>query len=855
MKKIINFVLLVNLLLLASCNFEVPEKITVKSNASYQFNVGDVKKDLGETVNFDNLINGDAIKTAIPNAQVYNYFPNEKDAHIQKFLIKLPLIEIPIDIGQYFNNSSLSSAIQGISFEKEIVIPSVTIEKNVEIELSELNKLFNETFSFVGLTADKGTPNFVCNFTSIDYSSISIEITGEGADTIADGTEVTISNGIKEKKGTFSGNKALIDFTDGLSFTKSNLEIHFSGDFDKQYVGKINSESKIKKVIGITSTDFSFPTPLSTTVEVPNVFETATVEEGTLTTTVNCPSWQGTTISYGIETTGVLTLTETKSSKQIKKVSLDTKTLSPGEINVTVPLEIGFDNATIDFTKNPIIAIATNIKSFSEVTVKTPEVTTSLENEQEFPSEVRDAICGMVLESSGIKGTYTNTFPTGNDITLIADSDFFSIDNESCTLESGKINANFNLMSGEATKEITIVNLASHDPAVNNFGKWDFDIKIELPGEVGDEITVKNVKPNQTYKIGINVTPELNWESVKVKVPTLDKSDKQSLGINFSELFKPISETLGISDFASKINLKSIPIYLHAEKPSNITTFNTLSVQANVALFYSNDGTTPISDAEGVVQKEIIGNSGVKETLNFVNGIPEYKMKNNSLITNIGNYPSSANCDIADFLNRTLTLESGSLCINYAISLNATDEITVTKEECENLSTGAIAVTAFIVLPFQFIVASPTESIEVDLTSVIKKSMGGGSDIDLFGRTSATQIIPPEVTLYTGIIQSCGLIYKTNGFPIYSNQPIEVKIKMTSSGEPKTLNIDGDKMIVRSDDINQIFSQDSYPYMPELSVTIPASTEFSLKRTLDFDVNLSLIANTDGSFPLLGGKS
>ena len=83
------------------------------------------------------------------NGKIYDYWPDKKDK-TQRFLMYMPLQEIPIDISQYFDKGALADAIKNISFKEEIEVPKVDFETSVEISLDDINEQISTSFKLAG---------------------------------------------------------------------------------------------------------------------------------------------------------------------------------------------------------------------------------------------------------------------------------------------------------------------------------------------------------------------------------------------------------------------------------------------------------------------------------------------------------------------------------------------------------------------------------------------------------------------------------------------------------------------------------------------------------------------------------
>lgn len=143
--------------ILLSCGWQIPEKISVKSNASYNFTTGEIDTKLNDSLNFDELIKPDE------NSEftVYNYLPDGKS---RQFVMRMAVADIPIDLESSFNESSINEAIKDLSFTQEIKVPSISFSSQTEIPLVDFSGV-----QINGATIPLNELNF--NFTLNDTES------------------------------------------------------------------------------------------------------------------------------------------------------------------------------------------------------------------------------------------------------------------------------------------------------------------------------------------------------------------------------------------------------------------------------------------------------------------------------------------------------------------------------------------------------------------------------------------------------------------------------------------------------------------------------------------------------------
>lgn len=208
--RFIFFSLLFSVILL-SCGWQIPEKISVKSNASYNFTTGEIDTKLNDSLNFDELIK--------PNENseftVYNYLPDGKS---RQFVMRMAIADIPIDL-----ESSINEAIKDWSFTQEIKVPSISFSSQTEIPLG----------GFPGLPVDEATDfklnalefNFTLNDTESDivescevgqgklFTEIIIPPDWEGV-SVSYSFSTTRGLDVRESEGETSGTKKTINLAD-----------------------------------------------------------------------------------------------------------------------------------------------------------------------------------------------------------------------------------------------------------------------------------------------------------------------------------------------------------------------------------------------------------------------------------------------------------------------------------------------------------------------------------------------------------------------------------------------------------------------------------------------------------------
>lgn len=829
MKKYLQTLCLASFLFVfTACSFQIPQKVTVKTKAEYNFSIGDID------YSFDDYFDKSAIFEGLnkDTIKVMDYYPEKRESHLQQYLLKMPIQEIPIDVSGYFNDSNFGEALDDISFSQDIKIPQVGISFEKEIDKTSVNGTINALLTITGNT-NSGTLAFSSEFNRVLYKSGKLKIE---CSEISDGESVTIKTQSGTRTATFGGGKAELDMAD-FAIYKNGTELIFTDDSGKAYTGSISDDSEVLKAFGIT-----IPTPIEVPISTDfqiadssNAFQSCVINEGSLNVGMHFPStWTHATCSYGMDLTGALNASCPNNTVLEKRIDLKDKEISVGKVNVEASVTVGFTNSDIDMEDPLKISISSNLISFSSITVDVTDLTTSIDKSEDFPDALKNTVKEIKLEPSGITGTYTNGLPAGNDITIAVNSDFFEITNKSDTLTSNTTNHSFSILADDASTKST-------------FNKWDIKVDIGLPGATAanpNRLVLKNVRANTTYKLAVNIKPSINWESITIDTASTNQRDTVSLGFNINKLFEEAENTLGI-DLFSKVNLANLPIYLMAEKPTvssssspSTDLLENARFEGTLKIFYGKNKTKI-----GSYERSLLS-GGVME---FVPA-PTIKKENNIVVTDVSKFAHSVEIDLAELIKETKNETEGEFYIDYDLTFSngsGSGELVITQDMIASGSNASsISVYALIVLPLKFTVDDSDDFI-IDIIELA----GGSSDSDLFGRDGPESFEDLEDAF--GLIKSCSLVYSTSKMPFYSNQNIQFLLDLTGSGTPTAYNIGSGSVNVSKESLSDLL--EVYPLKPGVQLKIPKGASFSLDRESSIDMNLKLKLKTDGEYTVYGG--
>ena len=815
MKKKIVLLSIFILILLSGCFFQLPERISLKTNPTYNFNIGSLSYSFSEKLDIDNLFN--SIGESDPRIKIYDYNPDEKSEY-QQFLIKMPIQDIQLDFGDFINEIGLSDAVKDISFNKTIKIPEINFSNKDSFDISGLKNVVGNFITVESHTTSDEISDipFVGKgeFSEITYSSgtLTIEITNGSTNSVK-----LIGNGL-DYKCECNGNYFTLDLK-GKTI-KSDMQIQIDSESAITYrMYAINTV--VSKASGIKYTQaFSKEIDLDLGFESLGV-KSCTIADGFVSAKTNVPSgWEGVTIAKSIELTGAI------EKNFDDELNLQDVSLEDDEIGMNAIATLILNNATIDFSKNLDLDVQFKVNSFSEVSMEldTNQDSLSISESYDLPKEMSKYIKTISLSKSQITGTYTNTLPEGNDISISATSNFLGL------------NGTETLAANNKSKEIKIGNDSNEKTiTINDGSAIDFEVNVLLPGATQEKpnlLCVKNVTSGTTYELGMNLSFDLDWTKVELKDITAESS-KGAVSTNFSlsSMFTEFDDFLK-TDLASDIKIKCLPLYLYVEKPE-ITSFKNLEINGSIKI------------GNGKVNGDTVEFSGNTELINELKTsyFPNLKFKDDgkTVINDISKENNSGCISLEDIVNESNS--DNSLCFEYDISLemNNADVVTVTKDELEKANgKTSIAVTLAIAVPFDFILE---DAKEIDLLDVTGLKVSEGEDF--FGRESATNLDEVEDILKN--IHSTFLNYNILKFPFYSEPGIKIVVKFSDddivefSGNDGSINIDLQNLLTQ------------YPLQPEVLVQIPKSN-FYISRDKAVEMNIGILINAAVEIDLFGGK-
>lgn len=809
MKKLVRFFIFLIVLTFSSCDFTsiaIPTSLYVRTKADYSFTIANFDLSLSDYFSKAMIQKAVGDSTSI---KVYDYFPNSADEKVQQFLVRMPIQEIPINFDDYLNQFNVSQLLTKTSFSKSVEIPSLNISASENINLQTL---LNALVFYSGTST---SPNFLTGFVSITYSSGTMTIKSTGATgtvTLKKGADVIAS-------GTFSSGVATLSFTSKTIY-QTGMSLVFENTPANTLL--ITTTGSISSVDGLSN---AFPEISKTiTNPLPSSVKACKIGEGTLTTSLqNAPT--GLLLSTSANITGGLTVIGSTT------ISLNDKALSSNDIAIactpTLSGSFSLSSTTI------ALQFATNITQISSLTIEDD----SFENlsasvSKEFTPEMINMIDTITFTESGVDGSYINSFPTGNDISLAMSIPIFGITSEEKTLESNHPNSTQFSIKGAVDNVVTV------GEGTDKIKSLTVDFQIKVPGYESSnkkKMTVQNVTPGQTYTIAVDITPVINWKSVYIKNVDAKQDGKQVLKFSLYDIMENFKSKIG-KNLASDIDITSLPVSLFFTKPA-IPNLRSVRVKAELATY--------IGNKEGAMNPEetksyILGTADNPKSMEFRQEPTLSYDSSEAVITNISSIESSCSTDLSSQLNKTKDTDN-YISIYYNVTILSDDNITINKEDLSG-NTAKIAVVAYLAVPLKFNVTN-TSGIDINVLKLLGKS----DTTDLFGRTSATDIAAFQT--YLDALSSVDLIYQSSVLPFNSDSDINVVISQlysSSDTEIFTLGLSGGSISLNPTKICK-----AYPLIPKINVHIPKDT-FSITRNSAIKLNVGVTLHTDGVINVLG---
>lgn len=906
MKKISKFVFSVFVFILFSCKYEIPEKVTLVTDANYAFTIGDFSKSLSEYLSVEkikeyvNSSDDSKIKYS-----VYDYNPpsNAKsEKPMQNYLIDMTIAEIPVDIGSYLEKMDFSGLdSEGITLGQKIEIP----------DLAERHETTNITFPDIAQKFENETINII---NDLPLAEISISV--DSAQTIKtkiqkpDFKTATFYEGgiilnILRTKGSSSADFRT-DFTfellsdDGKILSKaqnidissgdencvfdlkgstisSNLNLKIYGDVSGGNAGNICNYSlnakfspgtKFSKITGFTdeigdSGEVEQYIKLSTD----ETFVKCEISNGSLELVSKKPDgWSGVTAKFSDSgsISGALELPEGRNLVSVedssafvhKKLDLAgstyTKETDPdGKITFKDKISFSCSDATLIFPdgEQPQVTLETvcNIAKASYVVLdlSSKEDLLHFRKETPFSDDITNYVEEMTLVNSGMEISYKNTLPR------VSDGDnTIALEVVSDLLKINDTDESKKTLQPQKSETLRSLSPDGQEIIVQPKNeKIDFDIKLVLPREDGmpeNYAVLKNVELNGAYEISVTAKPVFDWKNVKLKSQSTDdskKSGEEDTELSFDKLFSALKDELGEeSAFIDNVKLEHFPLYIYFQKPE-LQALSGMDFSGNISLKTAENNSVQVLKGQKIESKNV-------ELLEMD--------KDGVVISEFSEKNASGHADIAELFNNS---KSETIKLDYDVQFGGLDEaIVITKENYEALKATAenkdipvsIKVSARLVVPLALKLDAPDSEGNKTTLNILKLAKIE-SDDDLFGRSEATSL--EDIEKYIDLIQSTNLIYEVhNGLFSYSEKgksgSILFETNLTNVKLPEyTISLQKGNTKIYTEDVKNMLQ--TYPFVPKIILTLPDGT-LQISRNAEFRINLAVKIHANGKVTIFG---
>ena len=803
------------------CSLQIPEKVSVKTDANYEFMLGKIDKSLGDRF--------DLGSDSSDSRKMHGYRPNGDTSTVKKNVILTDFYDVDLDFADFFKNTKISDSVGKMSFNQEVNIPNFNQTEELTQTVSE--DAVANVIAVLGKPISSSPQTFV-TAGSVSYGSsatASISFTGSPSGV------VTLTTDSVSKSGSISGGAASIDISNFTIDSSTTIKCTSgSGTFNLAVVpgAVVSAASNI-------SLDLTTPVTQNINITMDPQVKESTIGTGVIRISASVPAgWGGSISVKNVNVTRAFSANSTNGT-----ISLNNKTFSTGSISVTA--NYALDNVSFSsfgdgkFTGN----VKLEIGSLASVVVTAPtDIETSVDKEQDLSDEYKNMIEQVVFKKSGLKGKYTNTFPAGNNFKLKAKSNFIGLTSEGTQyLYGNTTNADIAILAADAP----------HTQTITSGSKVDFKAGWELPNwnPVDKTYKVVSLVPGQKYKFSVELEPELNWTEVTIKANDgLSPTDNISkININFPSML----DSLG-PDISAKFSLHKLPVYLFCEMPS-IEALNNVKLKGHIVAGVKESDT-------GIFTHDttnVLGTQTQASEMPFVNMPEIIKNDKGVVLTNFASAGASVVSDLSEQLNHTLANNNEKLYIKSKVAI-AIPRITITREQIDSLSKEhrAISIKAAIEVPFDFKVKGNTpdeKAVYLNLDGLFEGSSGGG---DLFGRSEATDI--NNIQKYISIINSAKLVYKSKVAPFKSfaadgtETHVSIEVDFNSTGvDKKTFDFNGGPLELTRSEIEALMK--TYPLKPSIKAKIPVG-QFMIQQDVKMEGSLMLKVESAGEIPIFGGN-
>lgn len=914
MKNIKLFVMAAAVLLIVSCSWKIPESVSVKTNAEYNFTIGTFSEKLSKYLSVDTLTEQIESSSSDVSFNVYDYYPESDSQKIasggtasQKFLVDFSLQEIPIDIGSYLDKMDFADQLKGMSFDQTFDVPDLSVSSFEEpINLSDINKKIRE--------------NADLNFADI---TIPHGINGTLSEEQCPSQNVTVNAPEFKALEFYSGSLVLTIICNEPPVVSTNLKISLLDNSHGESSGK--EITSVSNVDLLTQSEIFLPLAGKTLVPQMNLKVSGTSIGGTL----------GNKSTYSISA-------RFSDDSTISRATGLTMSIDPVSINQAVKIET--EDA---FVSCEIGDKSETEKSILSITTKLPDGWTGVTADCKINLSGAITAADAEFDKTGESDEYLIKR------TLLLNGKIYSKKETGGVLSGdinvgGTINISLNnadivLPNGEAPKIMisTLCSITKVNSMTIDLSKYkspietNIEVNEDLPSEVSDFIETINLKPSRMNVSYYNTLPAENDIEFTVNSSFFgiaDKTDTMTGGTGTADEPSGKMEFLGegktvntasenIIDFSAEmefpgkteenpdyVTLKNIeigksyavgvtvePVFdwesirlktASTAVEGNVDTglnvseiFKSLTDELGDDSFISRIELTQIplylysivpSVIEGFTftgelsaaaydaEDNLVGDA-IKiedDSVMPASVLPALQKAagSDSIVTGFGDTSQSTN--IADLFN---IHASGNIKIDYNFNLGKSDPgssdptIKIEKAKLEQFGEDSVSIRlhARLVLPLELRVAELDENPNEPVVIDIMKLMDLEPGDDLFSRNEPTDL--DDLEKYIDAIETAGIRYSVKNNVLQSDKVPHIELDTQDDSlqnEKYNISFSTGTLNIEIDDMKDILR--SYPFSPTVKLEIPVGT-YKIPRNAEAGVGLSVYIKTDGTVNLFGG--
>ena len=909
MKNIKLFVLAAAVPVIVSCSWKIPESVSVKTNAEYNFTIGTFSEKLSKYLSVDTLTKQMESSSSDVSFYVYDYYPVTDNKEIasggtasQKFLVDFSLQEIPINIGSYLDKMDFADQLKGMSFNQTFDVPDLSVSSFDEpINLPDINKKIRENadLNFGDITIPHGINGTLSEeqcpsqnvtvkapkFKALEFYSGSLDLSISCKETPVvstnlkislldgDGKEITSASNVDlftqsevslplDGKTLVPQMKLKVSGTSSGGTSGNNSTYSISASF--------SDDSTISRVTGLTMSIDPVSINQAVKIETEDAFVSCEIgdksetEKSILSITTKLPDgWTGVTATREINLSGAITAADAEFDKTVESgeylinrtLPLKGKTYSKkgtdgvlsGDINVGGTINISLNNADIVLPNGeaPKIMISTSC-SITKVTSMTIDLS-KYESPIETKVEVNEDLPSEV--SKFIEEIQLK--PSGMNVeyynTLPKGNDI------GFTVNSGffGITNNTGTMTGgtgTADAPSESMKFLGEEKTVNTAFEniIDFSAEMEFPGKTEENPDYVTLTNIEIGKsYAVGVTVEPVFDWKSIKLKTANTAVEGNVDTGLN-----VSEI-----FKSLTDELGDDSFISRIKLKEIPLYLYSIVPEIVQDFtFTGNLTAAAYDEEGQVVGDGIGINGEKIMSASVLPALQKAAGSDSIVTGFGDTSHSTN--IADLFN---VHASGNIKIDYNFNLGKSDPgssdptIEIEKAKLEQFGEDSVSIRlhARLVLPLELKVAEldgkPNEPVVIDIMKLMDLEPGD----DLFSRSEPTDL--DDMEKYIDAIDSAGIRYSVKNNVLQSDKVPYIELDTQDDSlqnEKYNISFSTGTLNIEIDDMKDILR--SYPFSPTVKLKIPVGT-YKIPRNAEAGVGLSVYIKTDGTVNLFGG--